>query len=919
MSNLALRPRMGGGGPLYWRRERILLVCFYDPNGISTIWENIRLWQRFSRFEIEVLNLWPGGGAALAIPAGVELDDFAGLIIHPTVAYNPTNLFGLDRLLSRRLCTYEGVKVLAKQDEHYRSAEWPRFVREAGVDLLLTCIPEAEQPKVYHREQVGDAVQIMQTLTGYVTPFMCGLSAPRLAERRLDVSYRGSVQPISFGRLGIEKRKIGSDVALHPATGRLATDISSRWEDRINGKDWYDFLASSRLVLGVESGSNLFDFDGTVERLCSDFAMRNAEMDPLSEAYYLKAEAEFLHRYEGNVRYAQVSPRHFEAAASGAVQLLYEGTYSGIFQPGRHYLPLRRDLSNLEEALDTALSAEGQRIADAALQEIIHNPRHHHETFVQAFDERFAALSTGRRRGGKLHAMPAWPPERVRALVLCSHDPVQDPRIEWFAAALESAGCDVCELGSFRWYLPPQPGPLVTTVSPNRMRVQVERTAHGRPFMAPIGDDATWTAPGATHMARLELLAAAAPEVLARTVGAQGATPDDHARFVSLCRYMANTNSALLQAGMRSGPFDLIVAADLEALPAAVALRHAWPGARLIFDSHEFWPFSYLDFKSWECAFWSDLEGALVQHTDHRCTVSTPLAAQLSAEYGLPFACLPNAVLRADGEGLPTRLPGSNSVVQFLFQGNFAPGRGLEQIVDAWPRVRPDAVLVLRGPENSYRRQIQKRARALGLLGTRVLFPDAVPEAELVARAVECDIGVIPYEPHHYASRFACPNKLSQYMAASRPILTNRLEYVEGIVTKNGFGWSVAFEDQDALVAAIDRCVAERAALPDMGARARRYFEDHFHWEVAAGPFIQDIVGQVKEGLHGRERPAPDLDALLADRSLHRQPAPPSAPGRPPDTANWPLYKVTARALWRLLPVRVRYRAVAIYLHFRTR
>ncbi|WP_210485554.1 hypothetical protein, partial [Microvirga antarctica] len=42
------------------RRARLLMVCYYDPNGIPTIYENIANWQQFSRYSIEVLNLWPG-------------------------------------------------------------------------------------------------------------------------------------------------------------------------------------------------------------------------------------------------------------------------------------------------------------------------------------------------------------------------------------------------------------------------------------------------------------------------------------------------------------------------------------------------------------------------------------------------------------------------------------------------------------------------------------------------------------------------------------------------------------------------------------------------------------------------------------------------------------------------------------------
>jgi hypothetical protein len=95
----------------------------------------------------------------------------------------------------------------------------------------------------------------------------------------------------------------------------------------------------------------------------------------------------FLERHEGNVRYAQISPRHFEAAACGTAQILYEGTYSGIFEPWRHYFPLKRDLSNLDEVLARfGDPAERRRVVDAARTDVVMNDAHHYRTFVVRLD-----------------------------------------------------------------------------------------------------------------------------------------------------------------------------------------------------------------------------------------------------------------------------------------------------------------------------------------------------------------------------------------------------------------------------------------------------------------------------------------------------------------------------------------------------
>ena len=58
MANVTLRPAPGRARVPH-PAGRFLLICFYDPNGISTVWENINLLKTHSRFDFFVLNLWP--------------------------------------------------------------------------------------------------------------------------------------------------------------------------------------------------------------------------------------------------------------------------------------------------------------------------------------------------------------------------------------------------------------------------------------------------------------------------------------------------------------------------------------------------------------------------------------------------------------------------------------------------------------------------------------------------------------------------------------------------------------------------------------------------------------------------------------------------------------------------------------------
>jgi len=362
--------------------DRFLLVAYFDPHGISTILENIYLLGRLSSYQFDVLNLYgkayPSG---LELPRDLRLQDYDGLFLHCTVSYNGDNLASLDRQLPLKLRDFEGLKILMKQDEHYRTNRVIDFIEQNRIDLVLTCVPPEELHKVYPPDRVRHT-RFLTVLTGYVSDELRQMSVLQSDPRPIDVGYRGSLQPFCFGRLAYEKRQIGDAFSEVCRARGLSFDISSRWEDRFHGAEWFAFLSRIKAVLGVESGASVFDFTGDIERNVARY------LEKRPKASFEEVHDAILRPYEGDVRYNQISPRHFEAAACRTVQILYAGDYSGIFEPGRHYLSLERDFSNLADVLERFTSpAERMRMTEAAFEEIILDDRYSYSTFVRQFDQ----------------------------------------------------------------------------------------------------------------------------------------------------------------------------------------------------------------------------------------------------------------------------------------------------------------------------------------------------------------------------------------------------------------------------------------------------------------------------------------------------------------------------------------------------
>ena len=878
MSNVDLRPTLGCSADRV-NNLKILLVCFYDPNGISTIWENIGLLKKHSMFQFDILNLWPGRSGHLTIPPSVRLDDFSGIFIHPTACYSIENLKSLDSALMLKFKDYKGVKIIAKQDEHFMTEKFDDYISENAFDIFLTCVPERELPKAYPK-CIQRKVIFLETLTGYVSEFLRSLSRPSYDERIIDVCYRGSYQPVSFGRLGFEKWFIGSQFDRHLGTGGLIKDISSRWDDRKNGVDWFSFLSSSKAVLGVESGSNLFDFDGSVQKLCSSLIFEKKLDEIFSEKFYNNTLRPSLLEFEGNVDYAQISPRHFEACATGTLQILYEGRYSDIFKPYEHYIPLRRDLANIDEVIQIIQDPKKwQLITETAYRDIIKSEQFTYASFVKKFDSVLAGWLSNRKISidglEKLGAIGAESAKFKRILNLCAHDPVVDPRISWHSNSLTKNNI-VIELGTYGFKTKGS-GPFQEKIDNRYYRVKVEKSLHGSKWSEKPLHFLRNVSIFQNVMMVLRDCISADVHTLKNRFGAYDADEVDLFRFRDLCRYVFDTNAALFEAAMDIGRCDVIVCADLESLPAAIGLKEVW-GCKVLFDSHEFWPFSYLEFRHWENEFWSRVECALARSADVCATVSVPLAKVLSGEYGVQFYTLPNAVPLRDAplsdevsEAISRRE--QSTVVKFLFQGNFAPGRGLDTLISNWGYVSEKAILLLRGPDNSYRQEMISLAQSLGLFEKTVFFVDAVREEELVRAALTADVGVIPYDPRNYANKFACPNKLSQYMAAGIPILANQLEYVSSIIEASNCGIAVNFLNHEKMISAVNYIVESYELRRQWGSSGRKYFESHFNWDTSASKVYEELLCGVEASCVtaeiGKVEFSKNLSVVAEEENIH--------------------------------------------------
>lgn len=317
------------------------------------------------------------------------------------------------------------------------------------------------------------------------------------------------------------------------------------------------------------------------------------------------------------------------------------------------------------------------------------------------------------------------------------------------------------------------------------------------------------------------------------------------------------------------GGYAVAHAHDLNTLPVAALLARR-TCARLLYDSHELYP-EVSTLSDLERRVWSAIEPILIRRADRVITVCDSIARELARRYRV---AVPEVVLNCppelpvvDPSRSPLRaaagLDGSGGAALVLYQGGFAPNRGLPELVRAMRQVE-GAVLVLMG----WGRLQEELAALISVLDLhdRVVILPPVERTVLHLWTAGADIGTIPYQPVGLNNTFATPNKLFEYIAAGVPIAATRLPEITRIVDGRGLGVTFDTVTPEAIAAALKRLLADRAESAQMRENELSVRGEYI-WERQA-----EILLRIYAELDDRRAPARSRLGSLANRRQVGQP-----------------------------------------------
>lgn len=365
-------------------------VCF---NNAQTVVDHVFAFREFSRHRIFVIP-WMG-----PLPPELDLNRFDAIVIHYTVVpFLESYIPPADRA---RLKAFQGLKVGFRQDEYHKINRYHFEMRDLGFRLFYTCIPEPHIKTVYPKFLLP-GVTFKNTLTGYVPRSFLSFPRRPIAERSIHIGYRARSCPFWYGDLAREKSTIAELFFRACGAAGLVCDVNAEEKRRLYGADWARFISECKGMLGTESGSSVLDFNEELEEQWVELTRSPITSEGITSITYEEYRNRYLLAKQRIGLMNQISPRAFEAAAMGTVLVLYEGAYSGILEAGRHYIPVKKNRSNMPEVLRLLKdNAFLQDMADRSYKEIACNPNYSYESFIRQFDSDVDQFLPEKRKIGR--------------------------------------------------------------------------------------------------------------------------------------------------------------------------------------------------------------------------------------------------------------------------------------------------------------------------------------------------------------------------------------------------------------------------------------------------------------------------------------------------------------------------------------
>jgi len=295
---------------------------------------------------------------------------------------------------------------------------------------------------------------------------------------------------------------------------------------------------------------------------------------------------------------------------------------------------------------------------------------------------------------------------------------------------------------------------------------------------------------------------------------------------------------------------DIYHANDLDTLPSAYFAAR-YNRAKLVYDAHELWGEQNPDRTRLFKFIVSAVEWYFIKKADCCITVNESIAEIMAKNYKIkkPIVirnCPFYEEITKESSSIRDSLNIAPQTKIVLYQGRYELYRGLEELIES-AQYLENGVIVFRGygtNEGSLRMLVKKLN-----LGDKVIFVPPVSMSELVQKAAEADIGVMPYKPVSLNNRLASPNKVYEYLMANLAIAVSNLPEMKRIVEEFKVGVLFDPASPEDIARAINELTTNESKLIQAKANAKKLSQEKYNWEKE-GRKLLDIYNSLMEEIN---------------------------------------------------------------------
>jgi hypothetical protein len=252
-------------------------------------------------------------------------------------------------------------KVVAiAQDDFWAHRLLDNWCVSWDVDRVLTPI-DNDLEVLYPR--TSKRAEFRTVLTGYAQSR--AHDTPPLHERPIDLGQRVRMMPPHLGKYAQEKADQAVRLATFAQNAGFIVDVSTRVEDSLVGDAWPRFLRQCKFTVGMKGGASIADPYGLLYNKVESYRHRHPDVTLTTDMFG------FLKRRDKKYKFSAISPRLFEAASEGVCQILRPDNYLGVLEPGKHYIPLNDDFSNVDAVMSAMTDIDGAHAMVNAAREVL--------------------------------------------------------------------------------------------------------------------------------------------------------------------------------------------------------------------------------------------------------------------------------------------------------------------------------------------------------------------------------------------------------------------------------------------------------------------------------------------------------------------------------------------------------------------